>query len=363
MKISISWLVIGFLLFIQFQNMAASENFIPAHHPYIQYFGRWDLSDTCHARYSWPGVYVQTEFNGTSIKIRLTDNTNYFNVYIDGALHHVFHGTTHGEAEYVLAENLSNTKHTLVLSRRNITFDTVYSFEGFVLDSGAALFPPPPKPARKIEFIGDSFTAAESNEAKEPSLPWEARFPVTNIDKGFAVDLARHFHAQYTTTCRSGSGMSCDWRGDTNVTIPKIFDRALMESKKPLWDFKQWVPNVAVICLGLNDHSGLHDSVGNISLEKSAFFKKMYRQFIQTLRDVYPDVKIVAVAAFPEWVRTNVKQIVDEEKASGHNDIFYTTFDEYPGGYVANGHPTVETHQKMADQLIQAMESFHLFSN
>ena len=80
------------------------------------------------------------------------------------------------------------------------------------------------------------------------------------------------------------------------------------------------------------------------------------------MRDVYPDVKIVAAAAFPEWVRTNVKQVVEEELASGRKDVFYTTFDEFPGGYVANGHPTVETHQKMADQIIQAMESYQLFS-
>jgi hypothetical protein len=356
---------IFFLLVFNFtsmNNMESASNFIPAHHPYIQYYGRWDLSDTLHAKYSWPGVYIQTVFTGTSIGIQLTDSINYFNVYIDGALRDVFHGTKSGIAEYILADNLPKTKHTLALSRRNITFDAVYSFEGFVLDSAASLLPPPPKPLRKIEFIGDSFTAAESNEAKEQSLSWEARFPVTNIDKGFAVDIARHFHAQYTTTCRSGSGMSCDWRGDTNVTIPKIFNRTLMESKEPHWDFKQWIPNVAMICLGLNDHSGMRDSIGKISEEKSSYFRKTYHQFIQTLRDVYPDVKIVAAAAFPEWVRTNVKQVVEEELASGRKDVFYTTFDEFPGGYVANGHPTVETHQKMADQIIQAMESYQLFS-
>jgi hypothetical protein len=343
-------------------RMEAVSNFFPANHPSIHYYGRWDISDTAHAKYSWPGVYLQTEFTGTSIAIRLTDGTNFFNVYIDGVLHHVFHGTKSGTAEYLLAEHLPKTNHTLIFSRRNITFDAVYSFEGFVLDNGATLLASSPAPMRKIEFIGDSFTAAESNEAKEPSLPWEARFPVTNINKGFAVDIAHHFQAQYTTTCRSGSGMYCDWKGDTNATIPKIFDRALMESKEPRWDFTRWIPDVAVICLGLNDHSGLHDSLGKISEEKSLFFRKTYHQFIQTLRNVYPDVKIVAVAAFPEWIRVNVKQVVEEELASDHKNIFYSTFDEFPGGYVANGHPTVETHQKMADQIIQAMEAYQLFS-
>jgi hypothetical protein len=70
---------------------------------------------------------------------------------------------------------------------------------------------------------------------------------------------------------------------------------------------------------------------------------------------------MVAIAAFPEWIRTNVRKVVDEEIHLGMNNIYYTQFDEFPGGYVGNGHPTVATHQKMADQLIASMESFQLF--
>lgn len=53
--------------------------------------------------------------------------------------------------------------------------------------------------------------------------------------------------------------------------------------------------------------------------------------------------------------------MVDEEKAKSANDIFYGSFDDFPGGYVANGHPTVETHRKIADQIIQTMEQAKLF--
>ena len=134
-----------------------------------------------------------------------------------------------------------------------------------------------------------------------------------------------------------------------------------METSEPKWDFKRWVPDVVVVCLGLNDHSGLKDTNGKISDEKSASFRKTYGNFLDTVRAVYPNVKIVAVAAFQEWIRTNVKEVVDDEIASGKHDIFYTQFDEFPGGYVANGHPTVETHQKMADQIIKSMETFNLF--
>lgn len=353
-------LTIAFLL-LGLTTMTYATNLIPANNPYILYFGRWDAADSLHPKYAWPGVYLYAEFSGSKVGIRLADATNYFNVYIDGKLHSVFHGTKPGETEYILADSLENTKHTFLLSRRNITLGESYTFCGIILDSNATLLPPQPKPLRKIEFIGDSFTAAESNEAREQQLPWEARFPVTNIDKGFAADIARHFNAQYTTTCRSGSGMVCDWQGNVEESIPVKFNHTLMDAKSPIWDFKRWIPDVVVICLGLNDHSGLRDKNGTISEGKSTLFRKKYHEFLDTVRTDYPHVKIVAVAAFPEWIRKNVRQVVDEEKSSGKHDICYAQFDEFPGGYVANGHPTVVTHQKMADQIIEAMASFNLF--
>ena len=337
-------------------SMLVSSTFVPAHHPFIQYHGRWDLADSLHARHSWPGVFITAEFTGTSIGVRLADSINYYNVSIDGKFFTVFHGTRKGDTDYLLADHLTSGHHSFRFSKRNIVFDAVFSFSGLLLDDGAALLPPASTPSNRIEFIGDSFTAAESNEATVPQLAWEERFPVTNIDKGFAAVIAEHFHADYHTTCRSGSGMVCDWRGDTSANIPAIFDRTLMELPQPKWVFSQWIPQVAVVCLGLNDLSGLKDQEGIVSEEKSLFFRTGYHRFIERLRTIYPGVKILAVAAFPDWIRKNVHQVVDEERGNGKKDVYYGTFDEFPGGYVANGHPTVETHRMMAAELIQVME-------
>jgi len=341
--------------------MSYSTQLIPADNPSIQYYGRWDFSDPLHPKYSWPGVYIVAQFTGRSIGIRISDGINYYNVYIDGKLHSVFHGDVKGEADYILAAGLEHTQHILCLSKRNIVFDAVFTFSGLLIDDGASLLTPPPKPKSKIEFIGDSFTAAESNEATVPELAWEDRFPVTNIDKGFAPVIARHYNAQYHTICRSGIGVVCDWQGKTDHTMPMIFGRTLMEKPEPKWDFTRWIPDLVIVSLGLNDHSGLKDKDGNVSKEKSAFFRKGYRDFLGTICSVYPGVKILVVAAFPEWIRTNVRQVVEEEKRNGKTDIDYTQYSEFPGGYVAYGHPTVETHQKMADQIIAAIDSLNIF--
>ena len=340
-----------------------SAQFIPADHAYIQYFGRWDLRNPQQPSHSWPGVYLKLKFRGNRIGIRIADEINYYNVYVDGDFHSIFHGDQPGEADYLLVDNLKDGPHLLELSKRNISFGRYFSIAGFWLTKSAELLPPPPMPSRKIEFIGDSFTAAEGNEATLTEMPWEEKMPVTNIDQGFAAIVARHFQAQYQTTCRSGIGMVCDWTGDREIAMPKMFDRTLMDFPEPKWDFQKWQPDLAVICLGLNDFSGLKDQDGNISSANSVLFRKTYHEFIATVRRVYPGVKILAVAAHPEWIRQNVSRVVEEEKQSGWQDIDYAQFDYFPDGYVANGHPNVETHHKIAKQLIEAISIIGIFKD
>ena len=274
----------------------------------------------------------------------------------------IFHGGQPGESDYLLAENLADTTHILRFSKRNTSFDEIFSISGFFVDDNAMLADPPKRPSRKIEFLGDSFTAAEGNEATEPQIPWEATMAVTNIDLGFAPLIAKHVNAEYHTTCRSGIGMFNDWQGDRNLALPKRFDRTLMEAETPKWDFSRFVPDLAVICLGLNDYSGFGGWDGPVSDENSALFRTAYHAFIRQIRSVYPDVKILAVAAQVPWIRQNVRQVVDEEKVEGYSDVFYAQFDEFPGGYAANGHPTVETHRKIADQIIRAIDEAGIFS-
>lgn len=338
-------------------NMLSAATWISADDPNIQYFGRWDKTDPAHPAHSWPGVYVVLSFTGTSIGVRMTDDVNYYNVVVDGKFHSIFHGDLPGETDYLLVDSLDSGPHTLRLSKRNIAFGRIFYLAGFLLDDGAELLTPPSAPKRKIEFLGDSFTAAEGNEATEAEMEWTAKMPVTNIDEGFAAVIARHFDAQYTTTCRSGIGLLSDWQGHRDINLPARFDWTLMETDQPKWDFNQWIPDLVVICLGLNDYSGFGGWAGSVSEENSTLFRTTYHEFLDRIRNVYPDVKIVAVAPHVEWIRQQVSQVVDEEKTNGHHDVWYTRFDYFDGGYVANGHPNVETHHKIADQIIQVIEA------
>jgi hypothetical protein len=338
-------------------NEIYSANNIPANNPYIQYYGRWDFSNPLTPTHSWPGVYIYAEFEGTSIGIKTDDNACWYNVFIDGVLSSVFHGDKSGVASYTLSSGLTDGRHTILITLRGETSWTKFAFNGFILDDGKNLLQPPEKPARKIEFIGDSYTSASGNEwTADTAAPNDS---YTNIYEGYGPIIARNYDAQYHMTSRGGIGLVLDWQKDYSNNLPSYFDRTLFYTSLPKWDFSQWIPNLIVICLGLNDYNGWGGYSGPIPQENAEIFKGRYHDFISTIMDVYPGAKILAVAANDiDWIKENVSQVVEEENLMGHKNVFYTYFPNY-GGFVNNGHPTVETHYKIANQLIATIDTIN----
>ncbi|MCA9735623.1 T9SS type A sorting domain-containing protein [candidate division KSB1 bacterium] len=337
-------------------NLSA-QNFIPADDSNLQYYGRWDFSNPQAPSHSWPGVYIYAEFEGTSIGARFDDNFNYYNVFIDGELHSIFHGTVSGATNYPLAAGLSDGHHTIRLSKRSETGWANHTFYGLILDDGKSLLEPTARPERKIEFIGDSFTSASGNEAPTDDTPNEEVAKYTNIDEGFGPIIARHYGAQYHMTSKSGFGMVLDWQGNFDNNVPDRFNRTNIQTATPLWDFEQWMPNLVIIGLGLNDYSGFGGWEGTLVQSETDLYKTRYHEFLSTIRDVYPGVKIIAVAPHVEWIRTTVSEIIDEENAAGNADVFYAHYSYYEGGYVNHGHPNVATHHGIASELIPYIDA------
>ncbi len=351
-------LLLLFLLFSILPSGIYSQTIIAADDPNIQYFGRWDFADPLAPTHSWPGVYIYVEFEGTSIGVKMNDNFDYYNVIIDDTILTVFHGTNSGISSYTLASGLPEGQHSILFVKRSETNWTKFSFNGFILDNGKTLLPPKEKPVRKIEFIGDSFTCASGNEWTDNSAPSNVE-KYTNIYEGFGSITARHFNAQYVLSGRSGYGLVLDYTGNYEGNLPDVFDRTVLIAENPKWDFEGWVPNLVVICLGLNDYSGFGGYSSTVAQDKTDLYKTRYHEFIAQIRDVYPGVKILTVAAHVEWIQNTVQKVVQEENESGNKDVFYTYFPYYNGGYVNNGHPNVETHHKIAERLIAAIDTIN----
>ncbi len=361
-----SFFVVLALLF-GFTGPGYSTNLIPANDPNIQYYGRWDFSNPAAPTHSWPGVYIYAVFEGTSVGISTNDNFSYYNVFIDDTMFIDFHGTGPAVSSYTLTSGLKDTTHTILITLRNETNWTKFSFNGFILDNGKTLLAPPAEPARRIEFIGDSFTCASGNlwdsTDAAPGGDW------TNLYEGFPALIARHYGAQYTVTAHSGWGLVHDYvlpNPSYANNLPSIFGSMVSYATTPAWNFSNWQPNLVVICLGLNDYSGWNGySTGTISSANTTLFKQTYHNFISTIMDVYPYAKILVVAANGiTWLQNTISQVVSEENAIGHTNVSYSYFPYYnnAGAYVNAGHPSVVTHQKIADTLIATIDTINAWT-
>jgi Carbohydrate esterase 2 N-terminal/Secretion system C-terminal sorting domain/GDSL-like Lipase/Acylhydrolase len=333
-------------------------NIIPADNPNIQYFGRWDFSNPAAPTHSWPGVYIYAEFEGTSIGMRTNDNACWYNVFIDDTLFSIFHGTSAVVTSYTLKDSLPDGNHKILITLRGETSWTKFSFNGFILDDGKNLITPPAKPIRRIEFIGDSYTSASGNEWTGTDAAPSDYY--TNIYKGFGSIIARHYNAQYNMTSRGGIGLVHDWQDNYSDNLPDYFDRTLFYTPSVKWDFSKWVPNLVVICLGLNDFSGWEGYAGPFPRYYSELFKERYHEFLSTVKDLYPGVKILCVAANDlTWLKQNISEVVEEENSWGYKNVFFTYFPYYSGEYVNSGHPNTSAHQKIADKLISVIDTLN----
>ena len=353
-------LFVTLLLVISNPKLLFAMNNIPANNSNIQYYGRWDFSNPTAPTHSWGGVYIYAEFEGTSIGVMVNDNASYFNIFIDDSLFSIFHGTKDTVASYQLARGLADGNHKILITKRYETPDAKYSFNGLILDDGKNLLPLPPKPKRKIEFIGDSYTSAEGNEWTEASKAPNDSY--SNMYKGFGAVVARHYNAQYHLTSRSGIGLVQDWEGKSKFNMPDHFDRTLFCCPEPKWDFSKWIPDLVVICLGLNDYNGWGGYTSPVSPKNSELFKKRYHGFISKINKNYPDVKILLVAANDvEWIKQHASEVVVEENKNGNKNVYYTYFPAYEDHFVNGGHPDVVADKMMAEQLIKKIDTMNVW--
>ena len=337
----------------------AAQTLIPASDTLIQYTGRIDRSVPGRVMFDWPGITIQAVFSGTSCAVVL-GGINCYDAYIDGVPVKNFTATTE-KATHAVAQGLTDRPHRLLLVKRSESASMPASFYGLVLDNGKTLAALPPLPERKIEFIGDSYTAGFANEYLGRECPAgkddSVILAATNTYKAFGPVTARAFGAQCHVIAVSGKGLVRNYNWiDKGRELPVCYDRTLVSStggaKPAAWDFSSWKADVAVIGIGINDFQA------EPPYADSAKFDAAYGAFIGRLRTQYPGVRIICCATkvWPsDLLIPHVKAIVEREKAAGRGDVFYFEYLSENGALY--GHPHIYDHQAIAEKLIPVVAS------
>lgn len=327
--------------------------------PGIQYIGRWDRSDPNVATASWGPVGIRARFTGASVRVRIVDVANTFSLSIDGGQPKTIGPGLNGEVE--LASGLAAGEHLLELFRRSEGNYGKTAVSGLVLDSGEQLLPPPTRPQRKIEVVGDSISAGYGNEGMGGTTPL-----TQNGYAAFGPQLARLLGAEWSIIAHSGQGMYrnlCETMPPTAQHMPEEF----LLTQHPAvpgsqWNFESWQPDVLLVALGTNDFSDYPP--GSCQPPDLDGFQQAYAGFLGLARAKYPRAEIFAVGTFiatatnqfgtcNQTICAAVESVADPhvhcvDPSTGSDGFWLIGPDDYIGDWT---HPTVAAHSKVAERL------------
>jgi lysophospholipase L1-like esterase len=319
--------------------------------PAVRYVGRVDLSDAKGGKFSWSGTGVIARFSGSALSVSLTGGQEY-TVLIDGALRPKLAPKS---GLNLIANDLSAGTHTVELYRRTEANQGVSQFLGFTFAADGALLAPPAAALRRIEIIGDSITCGYGNEGADQTCKFTPQ--TENHYLTYGAIAARNLNAELSTIAWSGLGMVCNYGDDANSCmnpLPTYYERTLPTDANSRWDFSQEQPDAVVINLGTNDFSTSQDPT-----EKQ--FTDAYKAFLLRVRGKYPRARILCTIGplLPMADLTNVRRYIANAVADSGDDNM-TTFDlevqSAMDGLGCDYHPSLKTHQKMADALTKALK-------
>ncbi len=327
---------------------------VKANNPDILYMGRIHWSDSATAVFNYPGVTAMLNFNGTGLAMTAKEGSGYFMVEIDhdDAIKVNFSDSV---STIVLADSLAEGAHTARIAyaiEGHEKQPEIRSFEIFGPD--AELLPAPKRPELKIEFIGNSITCGYGTEADSGQVHFS--YDNENHTLSYAYLTARALDADFNVVAKSGIGVYRSYGGPIEGTpgnrMPDLYDRTLYYTPDYEWDHSSFEPDIITINLGTNDTS--------LELFDSELFEAKYNEFLDHLRDIHPEAKIVVLNGpmlNGHWLETVSASL--DRMAEGREGVTRFDFTPCTGelGYGADFHPSRAQAVLMAQELIPYLQS------
>jgi lysophospholipase L1-like esterase len=259
-------------------------------------------------RFDWSGTGCKFGVSGSpkEVWIKLDGQSAGFNVHIDGQYQFSF-ASKSGEREYCIAKDL-NRDATIHLVKRTeakngMMSSTPAKLRSIGLPPGCQVTRPNPAlvNSKKIEFIGDSDSAAFGNLAKKTGLDpagigaaLSQGAEAQDVEKGFVGLVSHAFQADGEFICISGTGSTWDDDGKKEEGLMNYYARPLYTSEDTT---RQLDPvDLVVIYLGGND-------VGGGGLKKSPAKKgevvQGYTQLLKMVKQYRPSTPILCLIPSP----------------------------------------------------------------
>jgi len=377
------------MLFLSLSTFATSSLILPSNSN-IQYLGRINKDNPNQYTYAHAAISIKIKFKGTGVKAVIHDytsgsptSTNYYKVIVDDAIVVAQLKILPGENTYDLVSDLSNQAHQLELIKITEAFPGNSSFKGFYLEGEMAeLLSFENQNTRKMEFIGDSWTAAFGNLSQYstgPASMANSNYVAANQDVYYSwVSIAaRALQADYHVTASSGKGMYRNNTGSLIETVPLMYDNTLEKDASHKYNHNEFHPDVISIHLGTNDMA-LEESGVNFKMDDQKF-EDTYIAFVQKLLNLHPCATVLICFGnsksdfWPTWTKQlsrlrTIAQNVQKYFPEGRVHLLELpiTAEKYTGnkaddcGYGDAWHPSKCSHEEMAQKLIAKVNAMNV---
>lgn len=349
----IKFSLLAFILLLACTTSSDSWNFYHPDHEYFFYNGRFDQEKRC----SFPGSSIHFSFEGTGLKLLMKHEEqsfwqqSYYHVSVD-TLEKVLKITSK-DTLYTVFDDLSQGVHKVQVTKRTEANVGIDQFLGVAIKEGK-LLPNDLKDKKNILFFGNSITCGYGNELSIEN-PSNAHFTAKNENhyQSYAAITARNLNVLHTAIAFSGIGIYRNFDRDTVKTMHWCYNKIHpLPGENEEWSFKD-NPELIIVNLGTNDFFG--------TIPPKDKFVSQYVKLLQKINDKYDEVPFLLCLGpmlndfYPpgqysySTCKSYLKEIRDKLKGVANVKLFF--FEPQQPPYGEDYHPTIATHQKMADTL------------
>ncbi|HEY4936979.1 MAG TPA: GDSL-type esterase/lipase family protein [Puia sp.] len=208
-----------------------------------------------------------------------------------------------------------------------------------------------------IEFIGNSITCGAAADPSEIPCGAGEYHDQHNAYYSYGPRVARALHTNFILSSVSGIGIYRNWNS-LIPTMPQVYEKTDFQvNSQRFWNFKTYHPRIVSIALGTNDFSDgdhLHERLPF----DSAVFVNNYIKFVRLVKSKYPKARIVLLSS--PIINGDRRMVLQNclKAVKSKTDYRYTSdkpvalfFFKPMQGRGCGGHPNVEDHGIMADEL------------
>ena len=341
--------LVSALLMLSLSAAAEDHVYSPAD-THIQCVGRVSYQNPERLKFSYPGTQFNVAFEGTTLRMKCKPGSGYFMAQIDEAepFKIAFRGPR--DSVVTLCTALPQGHHTARVMYCIEGYEYKPEFWGFITDGQLADMDP--LPAKKFEFVGNSITCGYGNEG---GLGQSFLFETENHYYGYAQLTMRRLGAVASIIARSGIGAYRNYgeakTGSPGYNMPAQYEYTLYNDHSERWDFNRWQPDVVCINLGTND----------LSTEPydTNLLKQGYKTLLAQVRKGNPRAKVVFLCGTMlngkvlDICKRILNEVTEEAHKAGDKQVYRFDFTPANGslGYGTDWHPSLQRHEKMAEEL------------